>query len=105
MTCLPWKMRVAKTEEEYAAQQTGDAAAARCRRVECEVCGISLVAVSLQSNLETQHDIYKLFMLNRDLVPEQATVVYHATELPATGIYSCPVPQCGGHSGTRFNLC
>jgi hypothetical protein len=37
-------------------------------------------------------------------VPEQAAVVYHATELPATGIYSCPVPQCGGHSGAGFNL-
>ncbi len=43
-------------------------------------------------------------MLNRDLVSEQAAVIYHATELQATGIYSCPVPQCGGHSGTRFNL-
>jgi hypothetical protein len=47
MTCLPGKIRVAKMEEEYAAQQTGDAAAAKHRRVECEVCGISLVAVSL----------------------------------------------------------
>ncbi len=43
-------------------------------------------------------------MLNRDLVPEQAAVVYRATESPATGIYSCPVPQCGSHSSTRFNL-
>jgi hypothetical protein len=44
-------------------------------------------------------------VLNWDLVPERAAVVYCATELPATGIYLCPVPQCGGHSGTRFNLC
>jgi hypothetical protein len=43
-------------------------------------------------------------VLNRDLVSERAADVYHATELPATGIYSWPVPQCGGHSGTRFNL-
>jgi hypothetical protein len=43
-------------------------------------------------------------VLNQDLVPERAAVVYCATELPATGIYLCPVPQCGGHSGTRFNL-
>jgi hypothetical protein len=104
MTCLPGKIRVAKTEEEYAAQQTGDTAAAKHWWIECEVCGISLVAVSLQSHLETQHNIYKSFVLNRDLVPEQAAVVYRAMELPATGIYSCPVPQCGGHSGTRFNL-
>jgi hypothetical protein len=54
--------------------------------------------------LETQHDIYRSFVLNQDLVPEQATAVYHATELSATGVYSCPVPQCGSHSGARFNL-
>jgi hypothetical protein len=47
MTCLPRKIRVAKMEEEYAAQQTGDAAAAKCWRIECEVCGVSLAAVSL----------------------------------------------------------
>jgi hypothetical protein len=105
MTCLPGKIRVAKTEEEYAAQQTGNAATTKRQRVDCKVCGISFAAESLQSHLETQHNIYRLFVLNWDLVPEQATVVYRATELPATGIYLCPVPQCGGHSGTRFNLC
>jgi hypothetical protein len=104
MMCFPGKIRVAKTEEEYTAHQTGDAAAAKRQRVECEVCGISLAAVSLQGHLETQHDTYKSFVLNRDLVPEQAAVVYRAMESPATGIYSCLVPQCGGHSSTRFNL-
>jgi hypothetical protein len=34
----------------------------------------------------------------------QSEPLYHATELPATGIYLCLVPRCGGHSGTRFNL-
>jgi hypothetical protein len=70
MTCLPGKIWVAQMEEEYAAQQTGDAAAAKHWRVECEVCGISLAAVSLQSHLETQHNIYKSFVLNQDLVQE-----------------------------------
>ena len=104
MTCLPGKIRVAKTEEEYAAQQTGDTTTAKRRRVICEVCGISLAAESLRSHLETQHNIYRSFVLNRDLVPERTAVIYRATESPATGIYSCPVPQCGGRSGTRFNL-
>jgi hypothetical protein len=104
MTCLPGLIQVARTEEEYAAQQTGNAVMTKRWRIDCKVCGISLVAESLQSHLETQHDIYRLFELNWDLVPERAAVVYHATELPATGIYLCPVPQCGGHSGTRFNL-
>ncbi len=51
-----------------------------------------------------QHNIFWSFVLNWDLAPEQAAVVYPATESPATGIYLCPVPQCGSHSGTRFNL-
>jgi hypothetical protein len=70
MTCLLGKIRVAKTEEEYATQQTGNAATTKCWRVECKACGISLVAESLQSHLETQHNIHRSFVLNWDLVPE-----------------------------------
>ncbi len=70
MTCLPGKIWVAKTEEEYAAQQTGDTTTAKHWRADCEVCGVSLAAESLRSHLETQHDIYRLFVLNRNLVPE-----------------------------------
>ncbi len=62
------------------------------------------MAESLQSHLEMQHNIFRSFVLNRNLAPKQATFVYRATESPATGIYLCPVPQCGGHSGTRFHL-
>jgi hypothetical protein len=51
-----------------------------------------------------QHDIYWSFVLNQDIVPDQDAVVYRATESLTTGIYSCPVPQCGGASGTRFNV-
>jgi hypothetical protein len=47
MTCLPGKIRVAKTEEEYTAQQTGNTTAAKRWQVDCEVCGISLAAESL----------------------------------------------------------
>jgi hypothetical protein len=47
MACLPGKIRVAKMEEEYAAQQTGNAAVTKHWRVDCKVCGISLVAESL----------------------------------------------------------
>jgi hypothetical protein len=65
MTCLPGKIRVAKTEEEYASQQTGlGTAATKRRRVACEVCGASLAAESLRSHLETQHDIFRSFVLN-----------------------------------------
>jgi hypothetical protein len=47
MMFLPGKIQVAKTEEEYAAQQTGNAAATKCWRIDCKVCGVSLAAESL----------------------------------------------------------
>ncbi len=47
MMCLPGKIQVAKTEEEYAAQQTGNTAMMKRQRVDCKVCGISLAAESL----------------------------------------------------------
>jgi hypothetical protein len=105
ITCLPGRIQVARMEEEYTAQQARDATMTKCQRVVCNVCDASLATESLQSRLETQHDMYRSFVLNQDLVPEQAAVVYHATESLTTSIYSCPVPQCGGQSGTRFNLC
>jgi hypothetical protein len=64
MTCLLGKIQVARTEEEYAAQQTGNAAMMKRWRIDCKVSGISFAAESLQSHLETQHDIYRLFVLN-----------------------------------------
>ncbi len=63
------------------------------------------MAESLQRYMETQHNIFWLFVLNRDILVAQPPVVYHATKLPATSLYFCPVAQCGGQSGTRFNLC
>jgi hypothetical protein len=47
MTCLPGKIQVARTEEEYATQQTGNAAMTKRWRVDCKVYGISLTAESL----------------------------------------------------------
>jgi hypothetical protein len=104
MMCLPGKKQVAQTDKECAAQQMGAAAMTKCQCVDCKVCGISLAAESLKNHLEMQHNIYRLFVLNQDIVPDQDAVVYRATESPATGIYSCPVPQCNGTSGTTFNL-
>jgi hypothetical protein len=86
ITCLPGKIQIAQTEERYTAQQAGDATMMKCWRVVCDNCGASLPAESLQSHLGTQHGIYRPFVLNWDLVPEQAAVVYQATESPATSI-------------------
>jgi hypothetical protein len=55
MTCLPGKIQVAKTEEEYAAQQTGNTTAMKRRQVDCEVCGVSLAAKSRRSTTSSGH--------------------------------------------------
>jgi hypothetical protein len=56
----------------------------------------ALLAESLRSHLETQHDIFWTFVLNRDIVVARTPEVYRATESPATSLYFCPVAQCGG---------
>ena len=80
VTCVPGRIQVAWTEEEYTNQQAGNTTTSKRHWVECEVCGTSLVAGSLQSHLETQQDIFQLFVLNRDIVVARPTVVYHATK-------------------------
>ncbi len=78
--CLPGNIQVAQTEEEYASQQMGlGTSTTKCRHVDCKVCGASLAAASLQSHLETHHDICWLFVLNRDFVDAGPPEVYHAT--------------------------
>jgi hypothetical protein len=53
ITCVPGRIRVAWTEEEYANQQAGNTTTSKRHWVDCEVCGASLAAGSLQSHLET----------------------------------------------------
>jgi hypothetical protein len=65
MTCVPGNTRVAHTEEAYHTQQYGPVSpTAKCHRVECDICGVSLAAGSLRSHLETKHDTYQSFVLN-----------------------------------------
>ncbi len=105
MTCVPGKIGIAQTDAEYASQQTGLRTSMTKRwHVDCKVCGASLLAESPQSHLETQHDIFRSFLLNWDIVVAHPPEVYHSTKSAATGMYFCLVPQCGGQLGTRFNL-
>jgi hypothetical protein len=92
-------------EEEYANQQAENTTTTKRCRVTCDICGASLAAESLRSHLETQHDIFWSFVLNRDIAIARPAEVYHAIEAPNTGTYCCPVPLCLGISSTRFNLC
>ncbi len=107
MTCIPGRIREGYTEEKYTLNKSGLVTAAnrKHRRVDCQICGVSLVAGSLQGHLEMQHDIYWSVVLNRDLVKERPAVVYHAIALSTTGCYFCPVANCVGKASTRWNLC
>jgi hypothetical protein len=64
MMCVPGNIQVAHMEEGYHAQQLGpvDPTAKPCRVV-WDICSMSLVVGSLQSHLETQHDMYRSFVL------------------------------------------
>jgi hypothetical protein len=107
MTCIPGRIREGYTEEEYTLNKSGleTAADRNCRRVDCRICGVSLAAGSLRGHLETQHDVYRSVVLNRELVEERPAVVYRAIALSTTGRYFCPVANCVGKASTRWNLC
>jgi hypothetical protein len=96
MTCIPGNIQVAHMEVAYHVQQQGPVdPTVKHHRVECDVCSVSLVAGSLRSHLETQHDTYWSFVLNRVLTIENEPWVYRAIA-DATGTYFCPVPACVG---------
>ena len=69
MTCIPGKIRVSMTEEVYNdyCQEASTHTARKHLWVECDICGQSMQAASLQRHLESQHDVYRSFVLNRDL--------------------------------------
>ena len=63
-------------------------------------------AVSLNSHLETQHDIFRSFVLNRDLEvnAEEEVKVYPANFSIATNAWQYPVIGCAGKASTKWNL-
>jgi hypothetical protein len=102
MTCAPGRIREGYSDEAYTLHKSGlETAANRKRRqVDCQICGVSLQAGSLQGHLEMQHDVYRSFVLNRDIVEERSPVVYCAIALLTTGHYFCPVANCIGEVST-----
>ncbi len=104
MMCVPGKIRQAHTPEAYYTQQYGPVnPTAKRHWVECDICDMSLATGSLQSHLETQHNRYRSFVLNRELTVERDAVVYRAIA-NATGTYVCPVPACVGVAFTEAIL-
>ena len=106
MMCIPGRIRVSMTEEVYNdyCHEASTHAARKRLRVECDICGQSMQAASLQRHLETQHDVYRSFVLNRDLEGERPPATFRADEDTETGSYCCPVPGCCGGAHTRFTL-
>ena len=106
MVCIPGRIREGYTEEEYADYKSGTSTAEdrKRRRVNCEICGTSLAAGSYQSHLETQHDIFRSMVLQRDIRIERQPVIYRAIESIAVGKYFCPIPLCDGGASTKWNL-
>ena len=74
-------------------------------RVGCDVCGEDLAAPSLQSHLETQHGIYRSFVMSQDLVDEdRPPVKYHAILFITTAKFACPVSGCVGAASTKYGM-
>jgi hypothetical protein len=84
--------------------QTVTAADKKRRRVGCEICGAIRVAGSYQSYLESQHDVFRSMVLQRDIVVDHPAVVYRAIKLLSTGKYFCLVPHCVGKASTKWAL-
>ncbi len=93
MTFAPGKIRESMSKEVYHDSRLGLTLSTDQMRlqVDCDICGERLQASSLQSHLEMQHDVYRSFVLNRDLTAEEPTKFY-ARIHTATGEYDCPVP-------------
>jgi hypothetical protein len=105
MTCVPGKIRVSHPEEVYNdyCQGASTHAARKRLRVECDICNQSMQAASLRSHLESQHDVFRSFVLNRELEVEPSAT-FRADVDTATGSYDCPVPNCPGGASTPFTL-
>jgi hypothetical protein len=104
MTCIPENICVAHTKEVYHTQQKGPVnPTAKHHQVECDICGASLAAGLLQSNLKMQHNTYRSFVLNLELNNKREAVVYQATA-NATGTYFFPVLACVEVAGSKVIL-
>ena len=93
MVCVPGQIRTHLTEGVYNNSREGLISRDNWlnHRVECDICKKDLAASSLTSHLETQHDVYRSFVLNRDLMEDREPRVCTATFSHATNQFFCPV--------------
>ena len=107
MVCIPGRIRTYQSQATYTERMEGHEEVGKWKalRVGCDVCGEDLAAPSLRSHLETQHGIYRSFVLSQDLVDEDHPLVtYQATSSIATGKFACPVPDCVGTAGMKYGM-
>ncbi len=106
MTSIPGKIRVSLSKEVYNdfCREASTHATRKRLQVECNICGHCMQAASLQRHLETQHNIYRSFVLNRDLEGGHPPATFRAEEDTKTSLYCCPVPGCCGGAHTRYTL-
>ena len=107
MVCIPGRIRTCQSQATYTERMEGHAEVGKWKalRVGCDVYGEDLAASSLRLHLETQHGIYRSFVLSRDLVHEdRPPVTYRTTCSIATGKFACPVPVCMGTAGTKYGI-
>jgi hypothetical protein len=106
MICIPGRIRTKLSEEVYERSRFGfcTAEAWERRRVECDICGANLSASSLSNHLETQHDVYRSRVLNRDLVDDRPSRTHFAPYSMANGKYKCPVPGCVDETALKWNM-
>jgi hypothetical protein len=107
MTCVPGKIRVSLSKEVYNDHclEASTHATRKHHRVECNICGQCMQATSLQCHLEMQHNVYRSFVLNRDLKGGHPLATFRAEEDTKTSLYCCPVPGCCGSAHTCYTLC
>ena len=114
MVCVPGRIRTRLTDDVYNNSHKGLLAREdwHNRRVECNICNQDLAASSLTSHLETQHDVYRSFVLDRDLTKteekERTTDgemrVYTGNFSHVSNRFECPVLWCTGAPTKKWNL-
>ena len=82
-----------------------DALQWKSQKVQCAHCGLDMAAGSLEKHRETQHDVFRSMVLNRDLLIDRDPVTRHAW---ARGVYrgswDCPSPGCPDTATSKWGL-
>ena len=106
MVCVPGRIRTCQSQAVYDNRIKGMQKGGQWqhRRVKCDICGAGLAASSLKGHLESQHDIFRSFVLNRDLRGDDVPATRGAQFLIAGHKWDCPVPGCPARPTTKYGL-